>query len=95
MGRLPILDAPLLRVFGDGADPITAVEARAREAFPDARFIVWEGDPETFAFSYVGGDAEAILGHPARLWVDELTFWAAGMDACWPPPFCAGLAAET
>lgn len=73
--RPSVLDAELLDVFGSDADAITQVEERARLFFPHAPFIVWEGDPTTFAFTYVGGDAEAMLGFPASAWVDSPTFW--------------------
>ncbi|MDX1531922.1 MAG: PAS domain-containing protein, partial [Rhodothermales bacterium] len=45
--------------------------------FPNTPFLVWEGDPTTFAFTYVGGDAEAMLGFPAERWVADSAFWAA------------------
>jgi PAS domain S-box-containing protein len=37
--------------------------------------IVWEGDPETYAFTYVSPAAERLLGYPAQRWIDEPTFW--------------------
>lgn len=81
MDRFPMNDVgsalplALRSVFGSGRDSIAAVQARAREAFPGTRFIAWEGDPATFAFSYVSADAEAMLGHPARDWLASSTFW--------------------
>jgi PAS domain-containing protein len=70
-----VLPPDFRAVFGDDADPIAAVEARARALFPEHRLIVWEGDPQTFAFSHVGGDAEAILGWPCSAWTRNATFW--------------------
>lgn len=35
---------------------------------------MWEGDPETFQFSYVSSSAQDILGYPAGRWMDE-SFW--------------------
>jgi PAS domain S-box-containing protein len=81
MDRLPtsgagsVLPTALLSVFDAGRGSIEAVQARARQAFPAAKFIVWEGDPATFAFSYVGADAESMLGHPVSDWIDSPTFW--------------------
>lgn len=81
MDRIPtcaagsVLPTALLSVIDAGHDSIEAVQARARKAFPDARFIVWEGDPATFALGYVGADAESLLGHPASDWIDSPTFW--------------------
>jgi PAS domain S-box-containing protein len=37
--------------------------------------IVWVADPDTFQFSFVSTQAEAILGYPCRLWIDEPDFW--------------------
>lgn len=70
-----VLPARLRTVFGDDADAIGTVEARARATFPAERLIVWEGDPQTFAFSYVGGDAEALLGWPTSAWIEHPSFW--------------------
>jgi PAS domain-containing protein len=74
--RPSVLDAELLTVFGADEDAITEVETRARLFYPHTPFIVWEGDPTTFAFTYVGGDAEAMLGFAPQQWVDGPTFWA-------------------
>jgi PAS domain S-box-containing protein len=60
--------------FGTGGDSIEAVERRARGVLAGA--IVWEGDAQTFQFSFVSPSAEALLGFPARRWIDEPTFWA-------------------
>jgi PAS domain S-box-containing protein len=38
--------------------------------------IVWEGDPDTYAFTFVSDHAEKLLGYPAARWLDEPTFWA-------------------
>jgi PAS domain-containing protein len=43
----------------------------------DTPFIIWEGDPATFQFSYVGGDAEQLLGYPAGDWITSPTFWTS------------------
>lgn len=73
--RHVVLDDTLQHVFGTGDEPMPEVERRARASFPDATLIVWEGNAETFAFTYVGGDAEALLGHPASAWTQSGTFW--------------------
>jgi PAS domain-containing protein len=36
---------------------------------------VWEGDPQTFIFTYVSAAAEQVLGYPAARW-KEPGFWA-------------------
>jgi PAS domain S-box-containing protein len=61
--------------FGDPRDKVEKVAERA-EALFDRPVIVWEGDAQTFAFSFVSGSAEAVLGHSARRWIEEATFWA-------------------
>jgi len=72
-----LTDAELADVLGRQDDSLSEVEARLARALPaDACAIVWEGDAQTFAFGYVSPGAEAILGYPARRWIDEPTFWA-------------------
>lgn len=71
----PALAERLLRVFGSPVDPVAAVERRSAELLPEYRTLLWEGDPQTFQFSYVGRVAEEILGYPAQQWIDEPTFW--------------------
>lgn len=61
-------------IFGDG-DSISAIEARAKKAFGERHFIVWEGDPETFKFNYVSASAETLLGYPVQFWLND-AFWA-------------------
>lgn len=61
--------------FGDGGERIDVVARRAEKAF-DRPVIVWEGDAQTFAFTYVSAAAEALLGHPVARWTSEATFWA-------------------
>lgn len=65
------------QVFGSRFDPMPEIERRARKLFAGRSVIVWEGDAQTFQFSYVGGDAEAILGHARTRWTLEPTFWSA------------------
>ena len=63
------------QAFGDAEQSIEVVAHRAAGMF-DRPVIVWEGDAQTFAFSYVSSSAEELLGHPARRWTTEATFWA-------------------
>lgn len=63
-------------MFGEATDSMAAIEARAREAFSGQEVVVWEGDPATFQFGYVGEAAEKILGYSTRRWIEEPTFWA-------------------
>lgn len=52
------------------------VADRARKLFPNTPVIAWEGDAQTFQFSYVSDTAEHLLGYPRQRWVKEPTFWA-------------------
>lgn len=70
------LASAVQQVFGSGSDPMVNVEHRAQQILADRRAIVWEGDASTFQFSYVGRQAEDILGYPRRRWTDEPAFWA-------------------
>jgi PAS domain-containing protein len=68
------LQRKLREIFGRPADPLEAVEERAASMLP-IPVIVWEGDPQTFQFSYVSACAEEVLGYPVRKWF-EPGFWA-------------------
>lgn len=63
------------QAFGNARESIEVVAQRA-EALFDRPIIVWEGDAQTFAFSFVSASAETILGHPVGRWTREATFWA-------------------
>ena len=68
---------PTIReAFGDGTEPIARVAQRASSLFSDEDIIVWEGDAQTFQFSFVSASAETLLGHPVGRWTNEATFWA-------------------
>ena len=64
------------RAFGDASDPIAVVAERAQRLFGDEQVIIWEGDAQTFQFSYVSPSAHHILAHPVERWTKEATFWA-------------------
>ncbi|TWO70089.1 PAS domain-containing protein [Caenimonas sedimenti] len=68
------LQRTLADVFGSSAGSIADVEQRALALF-DPPVIVWEGDPDTFQFTYVSKCAEDVLGYPVSRWL-ELGFWA-------------------
>lgn len=72
----PQLKDRIRRAFGVAHDPMEAVTRRAEELLPGRDFIVWEGDAETFQFSYVSDSAADILGYPLNRWTNEPTFWA-------------------
>jgi PAS domain-containing protein len=67
--------AVVAECFGTGADSIEQVDARAQRVL-DVPSIVWEGDAQTFQFSYVSKHAEVLLGYPVTRWTTEPTFWA-------------------
>lgn len=71
----PSLAKRMKEVFGDPGDPIEFIQARAEELFSGRQVIVWEGDPQTFQFSYVSPAAESILGYPCDRWVSDPNFW--------------------
>ncbi|MDX1608880.1 MAG: PAS domain S-box protein [Halofilum sp. (in: g-proteobacteria)] len=53
--------------------------------------ILWEGDPETFRFSFVSAEAEKLLGYPIERWLEEPNFWVEHIhpeDREWAPLYC-------
>lgn len=69
------LERQLREVFGDPDDTVEQVAERARRLLPQHPVIVWEGDPQTFQFTYVSAAAEAVLGYPVASW-QQPGFWA-------------------
>lgn len=66
-------------------------EARYRHLIDSVEGIVWEADPQSFAFTFVSGKAEDILGYPVAAWLEEPTFWADHLnpdDRDWAIDFC-------
>lgn len=68
------LGQTLRAVFGAPTDSLAEVERRAAAMLP-VPVIVWEGDPQTFQFSYVSPCAQDVLGYPVDNWF-QLGFWA-------------------
>jgi PAS domain S-box-containing protein len=53
--------------------------------------IVWEAEPQTFAFTFVSPQAERMLGYPLARWTTEPTFWKDHIhpdDQDWATGFC-------
>lgn len=70
-----VLQAKLRQIFGRPTDDLAQVEERASALLPRP-VIVWEGDPQTFQFSYVSPCAAEVLGYPVHKWL-EPGFWAS------------------
>src|SRR5262245_8857118 len=48
---------------------------RRIDLIEDLDAFVWEADPATFQFTYVGKGAERILGYSLEDWLSRPTFW--------------------
>ena len=73
-------------------EQLQAQEARYRTLVESTSAILWSGDPETFRFDFVSGEAETLLGYPVQRWLAEPDFWVRHMhpdDAAWAPDHCA------
>jgi PAS domain S-box-containing protein len=63
---------------GDEQAARVAAESAARrfeELVQGIDAIVWEGDPQTLALTFVSDYAEQMLGYPAARWLDDPKFW--------------------
>ncbi|MDZ7829033.1 MAG: PAS domain S-box protein [Halofilum sp. (in: g-proteobacteria)] len=59
--------------------------------------ILWEADPETFAYTFVSGESEKLLGYTPEDWTSDPEFWPKHMhpeDREWAPGFCADTTAR-
>lgn len=64
---------------------------RYRNLVDSIDVITWEADAETWRFTFVSEQAEAILGHPIKAWFED-DFWVNHVhpeDRTWVPDFCA------
>ncbi len=71
---LAVVSAMAAATVGAVADNERRVRARYGALVEGLDGIVWEGDPDTLAFTYVSPRAEAILGYPVDSWYEE-GFW--------------------
>ncbi len=72
-------------------------EARFRELAEQVRAIPWEAPLEKLRYTYVGPQAQEMLGYPLESWL-EPHFWQDHLhpeDRLWAPNFYAERAAET
>jgi PAS domain-containing protein len=69
-----VLQEKLRQIFGNPSDDLSLVEERAAMVLPHP-VIVWEGDPQTFQFTYVSACAADVLGYPSDNWLQP-GFWA-------------------
>lgn len=70
---------------------IREAKQRYRNVLEAAGAIVWQADPETFRFSLVSPEAEALLGYPVEAWLEDAGFWADHVhpdDRDWVVPMC-------
>lgn len=66
-------------------------ELRYRLLVELAGAIVWQAHPETFQFSLVSAETEALLGYPARRWIEDPEFWESHIhpkDRPWVVDHC-------
>lgn len=86
--------SPLLTQICERAAAESALrssETRYRRLIDTVEGIVWEADPQTFAFKFVSHRAEDILGFPRQRWYDEPTFWKDHIhpeDREWAVNYC-------
>ena len=78
-------------------DELSREQQRFMDIVNSVEGIVWEADAETFVFSFVGKQAERILGYPVEEWLQQPTFWKDHLhpeDRDWAVQFCANATAE-
>jgi PAS domain S-box-containing protein len=65
-------------------------EASYRHLLESTNAIPWEADTKTWRFTYVGPQAEELLGYPREQWLEE-DFWVDHLhptDRTWVPDYC-------
>lgn len=71
-----VLDDQIAEIFGAAGDSMESIEKRAVASLPGAKWILWQGDPQTFAFDFISGDSQELLGYSPRDWIEDAAFWA-------------------
>jgi PAS domain S-box-containing protein len=66
----------LLAESKDGEHAIHQLTDRLETLINTVHGVVWEGIPETFQFTFVSRQAEALLGFPLEQWTRDPDFWA-------------------
>ena len=83
---------------GDGlSDPFDEPEAFYADVVHSLDGIVWEANPSTFQFLFVSRQAEALLGYPAREWLEDPEFWRHHThpdDVAWCTAYCLDATAQ-
>lgn len=67
-------------------------EKQYRELIHSTSAILWEGDAQTFSFTFVSEEAEALLGYSCSQWLEDPSFWVNHIhpeDREWAPNYCA------
>ncbi|MBI2305825.1 MAG: PAS domain S-box protein [Rhodocyclales bacterium] len=70
---------------------VEAERQRFRDLVDSTSGIVWEGDAQTFAFTFVSQEAERLLGYPVDDWYRP-GFWVEHLhpdDRSWAVDYCA------
>ena len=66
-------------------------EANQRRLLESTNVIPWEADARTWMFTYVGPQAEKLMGYPCKQWLEK-DFWLDHIhpeDRTWVPNYCA------
>lgn len=67
-------------------------QQRYRSLVESTTAIIWEGDPDTFAFRYVSPECEKLLGYSPDEWTSDPRFWQRHIhpdDRDWAVEFCS------
>ena len=73
-------ESALRRKQRESAAELKKCNDRFQQLVETTKVIPWELDLETWRFTYVGPQAEALLGHPIEDWYRE-GFWSANAHA--------------
>ena len=83
--------------FNHVAVEIRESEARYRRLPESTNVIPWEADAKTWMFTYVGPQAEMLMGYPCKQWLEK-DFWSDHLhpeDRTWVLDYCAKSSNET
>jgi PAS domain S-box-containing protein len=92
---LAILTSLIDRRFSAQSLELQTSEQSFRQLVESAGVILWRGDVDSGAFSYINKQAEEVLGYPAEDWTGTRMFWMDHLhseDREWVEPYYAAAA---
>ena len=72
---LAVITSVVDRRFSEQSVELERSEQRYRQLVDSAQVVLWRASADSFRFSFVNNEAQALLGFPIAEWIDTPGFW--------------------